>query len=424
VPAILPERSVDVTAVLDRVFHRFPDGLVDAIVSFEPGRRLVAVKNVTVNEDFFQGHFPGVPLMPGVLIIESLSQVASILVLHDGKDLRNARAYLRGVNDAKFRKQVVPGDQVTLEVDYVASRSTLTRVTGVARVGGQVVAEAVLLMAVVEDAASVHPTAMVHPDAVIGAGSVVGPHVAIGPDVRIGRNNRIGASCVIDGLTEIGDDNILYPLGSFGLPPQDLKYKGEPTKLVIGNGNAFREFVTIHRGTEGGRGATFIGDRNYFMAYSHVAHDCLVGNDAILSHGSTLGGHVDIGDWAILGGYAAVHQFCRVGNYAFIGGLSACTKDVLPFSKTVGNRAMNYGLNSLGLVRRGFTPDTIRKLKAAYRYLLVSKLPTRTALEQIEQDTSIDCPEVRYLVSFVRSAKRGVVLKRATRRSGDSAGDE
>lgn len=423
-PASLPARSIDVSAVLDRVCHRFPAGLVDAIVEFEPGRRLTAIKNVTVNEDFFQGHFPGVPLMPGVLIIESLVHVASLLVLHTGDDVRHARTYLRGVNGAKFRRQVVPGDQVTLEVEIRTMRSALARISGVARVAGQVVAEAELLMAVVEAASSVHPTAMVHPDAVIGAGTVVGPHVAIGADVRIGRNNRIGASCVLDGWTFIGDDNVLYPLGSYGMPPQDLKYRGERTTLEIGNGNVFREFVTIHRGTQGGRGATVIGDRNYLMAYSHVAHDCLVGNDTILSHGTTLGGHVDVDDFATLGGYAGIHQFCRVGKYAFIGGFSACTKDVLPYSKTVGNRAMIYGLNTIGLVRKGFSLETVRKLKGAYRYLLVSKLNTSGALAAIDQDASLDCPEVRYLAAFIRSAKRGVILKRATRRSGDSSGDE
>jgi UDP-N-acetylglucosamine acyltransferase len=424
VSATVLERSVDVAAVLERVLHRFPDGLVDAIVSFEPGRRLTAIKNVTVTEDFFQGHFPGVPLMPGVLIIESMSQVASILMLHDGKDLLNARAYLRGVNGAKFRKQVVPGDQVTIEVERRVSRGALVRVSGVAKVDGEVVAEATLLMAVVHNTASVHPTARVHPDAVIGAGTVIGPHVAIGPDVRIGRNNKIGAGCVIDGWVEIGDDNTLFPLGSYGLPPQDLKYQGEHTSLIIGNGNTFREFVTLHRGTVTGHAKTVIGNRNYLMAYCHVAHDCTVGDDNILSHATTLGGHVEIGNFVTFGGYAGVHQFCRVGNHAFVGGYSACTKDVLPYSKTVGNRAMIYGLNTIGLVRRGFTPDTLRKLKAAYRYLLVSKLTTTAALQRIDQDETTACPEVQYLVSFIRSAKRGVVLKRATRRTSDAGGDD
>ena len=416
--------AVDVASVLDRLCHRYPAGLVDGVTAFEPGRRISAIKNVSVNEDYFPGHFPGVPLMPGVLMIESLSQAATLLLLHDGEHVRNARTVLRGVSDTKFRRQVTPGDQIALEVEVTRRRGAVVRLSAVASVAGQVVTEAHLHMAVLDGAAVVHPSAIVHPAAVIGPGTVVGPHVTIGPKVRIGRHNRIGASCVIDGDTTIGDGNTLYSLGSFGQAPQDLKYGGEATRLVIGNGNVFREFVTIHRGTVTGRSQTTIGDRNYVMAYAHVAHDCLVGNDTILSHGTTLGGHVDVDDFATLGGYAGVHQFCRVGQYAFIGGFSACTKDVLPYSKTVGNRAMIYGLNSIGLVRRGFTTETVRKLKSAYRYLLVSKLNTACALEHIEQDAAIDCAEVRYLVQFIRAAKRGVVLKRATRRTGESSSDD
>ena len=415
---------MDVAAVLDRLCHRYPVGLVDAVSVLEPGRRISAVKNVTINEEFFQGHFPEVPLMPGVLLIESLAQAATLLLLSDGGQGRGARTVLRRVTGTKFRRQVTPGDRVTLDLEVRRRRGPIARLAAVASVAGQVAAEAELHIAVIDGAASIHPTAHVHPSAVLGAGTVVGPHATIGPHVRLGRNNRVGASCVIDGHTEFGDGNELYPFGSFGLAPQDLKYKGEPTRLVVGDGNTFREFVTIHRGTMGGRGSTTIGHRNYFMAYCHVAHDCLIGNDAILSHGTTLGGHVDVDDFAILGGYAGVHQFCRVGKYAFIGGFSACTKDVLPYSKTVGNRALIYGLNTIGLVRRGFQPDTVRKLKAAYRYLLVSKLNASQALARIDEDASLDCPEVRYLVSFIREAKRGVVLKRPTRRSGESASDE
>lgn len=416
--------TMDVASALDHLCHGYPAGLVDAVTSFEPGRRISAIKNVTINEDFFQGHFPEAPLMPGVLLIESLTQAATLLLLCDGEQVRNARTVLRRVTGTKFRRQVTPGDQVVLDVEVRRRRGAMVRLSAVASVAGQVATEAELHVALVEGAASIHPTALVHPAAVIGPGTVVGPNASIGPHVRMGRNNRVGASCVIDGRTEFGDDNVLYPFGSFGMAPQDMKYRGEPTRLAVGHANVFREFVTIHRGTVGGRGVTTIGHRNFVMAYSHVAHDCLVGNDTILSHGTTLGGHVDVDDFATLGGYVGVHQFCRVGKYAFIGGFSACTMDVLPYSKTVGNRALIYGLNSIGLVRRGFQPDTVRKLKSAYRYLLVSKLNTSQALDRIAQDASIDCPEVRYLVSFIRGAKRGVVLKRPTRRAGESASDE
>jgi len=413
-------RVMDVASVLDRLCHRYPAVLVDSVTDLDPGRRLSAVKNVSVNEEFFQGHFPKAPIMPGVLLLESLTQAATVLLLSEADEALNARTVLRGVTGTKFRRQVVPGDRLTLDVAVRRRRGPVVRLAARASVAGQLAAEAELHVVVLHDAVSIHPTAIVHPMAVIGAGTVVGPNAAIGPRVKLGRNNRIGASCVIEGDTELGDGNVLYPFGSYGMEPQDLKYRGESTRLVIGNGNVFREFVTIHRGTGGGRSETTIGDRNYLMAYTHVAHDCLVRNGAILSHGTTLGGHVEVGDYATLGGYAGVHQFCRIGHYAFVGGYSACTKDVLPYSKTVGNRAYNYGLNTIGLVRRGFQPDTLRKMKAAYRYLLVSKLNTTEALERIEQDASIDCPEVRSLVSFIRESVRGVILKRPPR--GAAAG--
>jgi len=417
-------QRMDVASVLERLCHRYPAWLVDAVTEFEPGRRISAIKNVTINEEFFQGHFPEAPLMPGVLLIESLTQAATVLLLYEDDEARNARTTLRQVTNTRFRRPVTPGDQLLLQLEVRRRRGPMVWLSALATVRGQPAAEALLHIAILHDAVSIHPTAIVHPMAVIGAGTVVGPNASIGPYVRLGRNNRIGASCVIDGRTDIGDENVLYPFGSFGMAPQDLKYKGEPTRLVIGNGNTFREFVTIHRGTAGGRSETVIGDRNYLMAYTHVAHDCLVGNDVILSHGTTLGGHVDVEDFATLGGYAGVHQFCRIGKHAFIGGYSACTKDVLPYSKTVGNRAYNYGLNTIGLVRRGFPAETVRKMQAAYRYLLVSKLNTTEALARIEQDAAIDCPEVRYIVSFIRESKRGVVLKRPVRRSEESAADD
>jgi UDP-N-acetylglucosamine acyltransferase len=242
--------------------------------------------------------------------------------------------------------------------------------------------------------------------------------------VRIGRNCRIGASAVIEGPTEIGDDTQVYPFASIGLNPQDLKYRGEPTRLAIGRGNIFREFVTIHRGTEVGGGLTSIGDRNLFMAYAHVAHDCRIGNDTIFGNAATLGGHVSVEDFATISAFSGVHQFCRVGEHAFIGGYSVVTKDALPYGKSVGNRARIYGLNTIGLIRRGFSPDTVGKLKRAYRYLLVSRLNTSRALLQIEQDQSLVCPEVAYLVQFIRNSQRGVILRRPIRRAEEMVADE
>jgi UDP-N-acetylglucosamine acyltransferase len=405
---------------VERLCYRYPSLLVDAIADHEPGRRLVAIKNVSVNEDFFQGHFPGAPLMPGVLMIETLAQAASVLLLGEGP----GRTALRGVDDAKFRRQVVPGDQVRIEVELRRRRAGLAMLRAVARVGDAIVAEADLVMSTTASPPVVDPAAHVAPEAQLGEGTVVEPGAVIGPHVRIGKRCRVGASAVVDGWTVIGDDNVIFPMASIGLPPQDLKYKGAPTRLVVGHGNQFREFVTIHRGTEGGGGVTTIGDRNLFMAYAHVAHDCHVGNDTIFGNGATLGGHVEVGDCATISAFSGVHQFCRVGRHAFIGGYSVVTKDALPFAKTVGNRARIFGLNTIGLLRRGFSTDEVRQLRQAFRVLLQSKLNTSAALAQIDQAPDLPSDKVQYLVEFIRSAKRGVTLRRSARRAEDGAGDD
>jgi UDP-N-acetylglucosamine acyltransferase len=254
---------------------------------------------------------------------------------------------------------------------------------------------------------------------------MVGPNCVIGADVRIGKRCQIGASVVIDGWTEIGDETQIYPMASIGLAPQDLKSRGERTRLRIGRRNIFREFVTINRGTAGGGGETMIGDNNLFMAYVHVAHDCHIGSDTIFGPHATLGGHVGVEDFANISAGSAVHQFCRVGRHGFIGGYSVVTKDALPFGRTIGSRpARIFGVNTIGLSRRGFTPNTITQLKHAYRYLLQSKLNTTRALAQIEQDASLTAPEVRYLVDFIRSSQRGVILRRPTRRAEELVADE
>jgi UDP-N-acetylglucosamine acyltransferase len=336
-----------------------------------------------------------------------------------------AHVSLRGVDGAKFRRSVVPGDRLRLEVTLGRLKSRLARVQAAAYVDDQVVAEADLLLAIETPAFAVDPTAQVHPAARIGEGTVIGPHAVIGPDVRIGKDCRIGASVVIDGRTEIGDETQIYPMASIGLAPQDLKYKGEPTSLRVGKRNVFREFVTINRGTAGGGGETIIGDDNLFMAYVHVAHDCHIGSGTIFGPHATLGGHVEVEDFANISAGSAVHQFCRVGRYGFIGGYSVVTKDALPFGRTIGSRpARIFGVNTIGLSRRGFTAETIAQLRHAYRYLLQSKLNTTRALLQIEQDESLSAPEVRYLVTFIRTSQRGVILRKPTRRAEELVADE
>jgi len=416
---------LNIPILLDRLCYRHPSILVDAVTEHEAGSRLVAVKNVTVNEEFFPGHFPGTPVLPAVLMLESWSQVAAILLLQREDAPPNARVYLRGVNDAKFRRQVQPGDRVRLEISLGRRRASLARAQASAYVNNQIVAEAELLLGLVPDATQIDPTAVVHPRAQIGAGTAIGPHAVVGPHVRIGANCRLGASCVVEGWTEIGDDCEIYPFASIGQAPQDLKYHGEQTRLTIGRRNIFREFVTVHRGTAGGGGETTIGDRNLFMAYVHVAHDCHVGHNTIFGNMATLGGHVTVEDFVNISAGSGVHQFCRVGRHAFIGGYSVVTKDALPYARTVGSRpARVFGANTMGLNRRGFTADVVAKLKRSFRYLLQSKLNTTRALHQIENDRSLACAEVQYLVDFIRTSQRGVILRRPSRRTEEVVADE
>ena len=289
---------------------------------------------------------------------------------------------------------------------------------GIATVDGQTVAEAELLVSL-EETVYVDSTAQVHPDATLGEGAVVGPHAIIGAGVRLGQRCRVGASAVIDGDTELGDECEVFPFASLGLIPQDTKYDGEKTRLVIGQRNVFREGVTVNCGTAGGGGVTQIGNDNLFMAYTHVAHDCIVGHKTIFANAATLAGHVVVEDGATIGAFSAVHQFCRVGREAYIGGYSVVTMDALPYGKTVGSRAMArlYGLNTIGLERRGIPPATIAQLKQAYRHLLQSKLNTTQALERIDAEVSLDGPEVRYLVEFIRTSKRGVNLRRPSKQA-------
>jgi UDP-N-acetylglucosamine acyltransferase len=417
--------SVDLPALLDRIYYRYPSFFIDVIAEHDVGCRLVAFKNVTSNEEFFQGHFPGSPLMPAVLTVEALTQVAAVLILERESTPAAARVWLRGVNRAKFRRNVVPGDRLRLEVTIGRVRLPIAVVQAQAMVDEQVVAEAELLLGIEAGVAFIDPSAHVHASATVGEGSTIGPNAVIGADVTIGKRCQIGASVVIEGWTEVGDDTQIYPMASMGLAPQDLKYRGERTRLIVGRKNIFREFVTINRGTHGGGGQTSIGDDNLFMAYVHVAHDCHVGSHTIFGPHATLGGHVSVDDFANISAGSAVHQFCRVGRHAFIGGYSVVTKDALPFGRTIGSRpARIFGVNTIGLSRRGFTAATITQLRHAFRYLLQSKLNTTRALATIEQDASLSAAEIQYLVEFIRHSQRGVILRRPTRRAEELVADE
>ena len=255
----------------------------------------------------------------------------------------------------------------------------------------------------------VHPTAIVDPGAKIHPDADIGPHCIIGPEVEIGAATRLMANLYVEGPTVIGEENIFFPFASVGVASQDLKYKGERAETRIGHRNRIREFVTIHRGTQGGGLVTSIGDDNLLMAYSHIAHDAHIGSYCILGNAVTLAGHVTIGDWAIVEAFSGIHQFCRIGRHAFVGGYSVVTQDVLPFSQTVTPRHSKvFGENKVGLQRRGFAPETIAALHKAFRLLTSETLNTSQAIEQIRAQTE-PCAEVDELVEFIRSAQRGII---------------
>ena len=264
-------------------------------------------------------------------------------------------------------------------------------------------------------AARIHSLAVVDASAVLGDDVVVGPFAVIGAEVTIGDGTEVGAGAQVQGPTVIGRENRIHPQAAIGFDPQDLSYRGETVRLEIGDRNQIREFSTLHRGTTKGGGVTRIGNDNLFMAYVHVAHDCQVGSRTIFANNATLAGHVEVHDDASISAFSAVHQFCRVGRHAYVGGFSVITMDALPFAKTVGQKPAVYGLNSIGMKRKGMARESIQALDRALKVLVESKLNTTQALAALREELGDDA-EVQYLISYIESARRGYHRARPGRR--------
>jgi UDP-N-acetylglucosamine acyltransferase len=255
----------------------------------------------------------------------------------------------------------------------------------------------------------IHPSAIVDPSVKVPASCRIGPFCTVGPDVELGEECELISHVVLQGPTRLGRGNRVFPFAAVGMQPQDLKYAGEPTRLEIGDRNNIREYVPIHRGTVTGTGITRLGSGCLIMAYAHIAHDCIVGDDVIMANAATLAGHVTIEDHAVVGAFSAVHQFTRVGQYAYIGGGTIITQDVLPFSKTVARReAKAYGSNAIGLERRGFSRERIRKIHHAFKILLTSKLNTSQALVKLQAESELS-EDVRTLIEFIQKSERGII---------------
>lgn len=254
---------------------------------------------------------------------------------------------------------------------------------------------------------NIHPTAIVSPEAHLAEGAEIGPYTIIGPDVNIGAGTTVGSHVVIESHTDIGSACRIFQFCSIGAIPQDLKFRGEETRVIIGNNNTIREFVTINRATAADIGVTIIGDRNLLMAYCHVAHNCKLGNNIVMANAATLAGHVHVEDYAIIGGITGIHQFARIGAHCIIGGASGVARDVPPYVMASGNHAKLYGLNVIGLKRRGFTEETLNALKKAYRIVFRSSLLLSVALERVRSEVE-DLPEVRHFVEFIQASERGI----------------
>ena len=255
----------------------------------------------------------------------------------------------------------------------------------------------------------IHPTAIVDAKARIAESADIGPYCIVGAEVEIGPGTRLMANNYLEGPASIGEENVFFPYSTVGVASQDLKYRGERAETRIGDRNRIREFVTIHRGTEGGGLVTRIGSDNLLMAYTHVANDVTMGDHIVLGHAATLGGHVLVEDWAVISASSGIHQFCRVGRHAIVGGYSVITQDVLPFSNTVSDRESRvFGANRVGLERRGFDTAAIEALQTALRLLTRSQLNTSQAIERIRAEVP-PCAEIDELIGFIRSSERGVI---------------
>ncbi|MGH7894403.1 MAG: acyl-ACP--UDP-N-acetylglucosamine O-acyltransferase, partial [Candidatus Binatia bacterium] len=312
---------------------------------------------------------------------------------------------LERVHRARFRRPVLPGDVLDLTVEVVAEAAPW-RVRGTIATGATPVAEVELTLAAPRGA-RIHPAALVERGAELGTGVRVGPGATIGRHVRLGAGSWVGAHAVVTGRTSLGERNRVFPFAAVGMPPQDLKYRDEPSRLEIGDDNTIREHASLHLGTDGGGGVTRIGSGCLVMVSAHVGHDSQLGNTIVVAAGAAIGGHVEIADFAVIGGLVGIHQFARVGESAFCAAGAMVSSDAPPFCTVAGDRARLFGLNTVGLQRRGFSADAMRALKRAYRTLFQSGGTRGDALERARAEGG-HVPEVERLVHFVETSTRGV----------------
>jgi UDP-N-acetylglucosamine acyltransferase len=401
----------DINEIIKTIPHRYPFLLVDRILSYEPEKKITALKNVTYNESFFQGHFPGQPIMPGVLIIEALAQTAAAIALRR-PEYKDKLVYFAGIDSIRFRKPVVPGDQLILEATLLWVRGSLGRLKVVAKVKDEIATDGEILFSIVDrggKGSSIPPSAVVHPTASLGKVKV-GPNVVIGPEVEIGDGTNIAANTMIGQRTKIGKDNKIGEGVVIGVPPQDIKYKGEKSEVIIGDRNIIREYVTIHLAS-GENGKTKIGNDNFIMVHAHVPHNCEIGNHVVIGGYVGLAGYTKIHDHVVIGGLAGIHQYARIGDYAMVGAQSKVVQDVPPFMLVEGNPAQVRCVNSIGLQRKGIPQEAQAEIKKAFKLIYESKFNLSRAIEEIKKRLR-PLDEINLLLRFLQQESRRGISKK------------
>lgn len=412
--------EMDIKEIMKIVPHRYPFLLIDRILSIEEDKRATAIKNVTMNEPFFQGHFPGMPIMPGVLICEAIAQVGVVLALSNSA-LEGKIIFFAGIDNVRFRRPVVPGDQIKFEVEILWVRGALGKMKGKASVDNQLACEGEFMFSLVDKdikGVKIHPTATVHKSAVLGKNVEIGAGSVIGPEVIIGENTIVGSHCLISRWTTLGKDNVLHQGVVIGAAPQDIKYKGEKGEIIIGDRNIIREYVTIHLPSGTGN-KTIIGNDNMIMVHAHIPHNCTIGSQVIIGGYVGLAGYTEIQDQVIIGGLAGIHQFVRIGKLTMVGAQSKVLQDVPPFMMVEGNPAQIRGINAIGMQRRGIGNEAITEVKKAFKFIYESGNNTAKAAEEIKKRLR-PLPEIEQIISFLENeSKRGISKKTAVEQEAE-----
>ncbi|RAP29293.1 hypothetical protein DID78_03970 [Candidatus Marinamargulisbacteria bacterium SCGC AG-343-D04] len=391
--------------------HRYPSLLVDRIITITPRQFIVGLKNVTINEPFFQGHFEDNPIMPGVLILESLLQTGASLFLQD-PEYFGRYAFFSSMDKVQFFDHVTPGDQLRLEMTVKKIKDTVIYMTGKALVDGKCMCsgEFSFNLATRPTKPQIDATASVHHTAVLGKNVFIGANTIVGEHVHIGDNTVINANCFIEKWTRIGESCRIHFGCVIGSEAQDMKYKGEKSWVVIGDRNEIREYVTINRAT-GENEVTEIGSDNIFLTHVHIAHNCKLQNNIIIANTTNLGGHTEVEDKVVIGGMTGIHQFVRIGKGAMVGAYTRLPQDVPPFMLCEGNPALIRGLNAVGLRRGGVSKQGIQDVKEIHKLIFRSELNVNQALEKCKAE-AFSSPEAAHLLSFLEApTKRGVTKK-------------